>query len=69
MNNYTIRKGMKKDIASVLHLIKELAIYENAENEVTNTVEQMLLDGFGKNPSFKFFIAEHKNNIIGTAIY
>ena len=43
-----IRKGVKEDLPSVLQLIKELARYENAEHEVTITLEDLENDGFAE---------------------
>tara|TARA_B100000965_G_C19311452_1_gene634749 strand:- start:253 stop:705 length:453 start_codon:yes stop_codon:yes gene_type:complete len=63
-----IRKGVKKDIPQVLNLIKELAEFENALNEVSNTVERLEEDGFGDNPVYNLFVAESENKIIGIAI-
>ena len=63
-----IRKGVKKDIPQVLNLIKELAEFENALNEVSNTVEKLEEDGFGDNPVYNLFVAESENKIIGIAI-
>lgn len=64
-----IRKGSIEDLPHVLELIKELAEYEQALEEVTNTVEQMKLDGFGVNPSFGFFVASRESHVVGIAIY
>ncbi|WP_420576130.1 GNAT family N-acetyltransferase [Ekhidna sp.] len=64
-----IRKGLKKDLPSVLDLIKELAVYEKALDQVANTVERMEEDGFGDDPVFGFIVAEENNQIIGTSIY
>lgn len=68
---YTIRKGEKKDLPAVFELIKELALYEKAPEQVTNTVAMMEEDGFGKQPVYGFFVAERADTgkIIGTAIY
>ena len=65
----TIRRGVKEDLPRVLELIKELAVYEKAGDEVTNTVEQMEIDGFGPNPIFGFFVAEENDQIIGISLY
>jgi GNAT superfamily N-acetyltransferase len=65
-----IRKGKKEDLPQVLGLIKELAEYERAPHEVTNTLEAMQEDGFGNNPIFGLIVAETTDNtIIGIAIY
>jgi GNAT superfamily N-acetyltransferase len=64
-----IREGRKDDLPRVLDLIKELADYERAPHEVTNTVEQMERDGFGQHPVYGFFVAELKSDIIGMALY
>ena len=44
----TIRKGIRKDLPSVLKLIKELADFENAKDQVTITLEDLEKDGFGE---------------------
>lgn len=66
---YTVRKGRREDLPAVLDLIKELALYERAPHEVTNTLEQMEKDGFGEEPIFGFFVAESDNAIIGLSLY
>ncbi|EPR66174.1 GNAT family N-acetyltransferase [Cyclobacterium qasimii] len=68
---YTVRKGKKEDLPAILDLIKELALYEKAPDEVTNTLEMMEKDGFGPEPVFGFFVVEkgEEKTIIGTAIY
>jgi hypothetical protein len=35
----TIRNGKKADLPRVLELVKELALFEKASHEVTNTLE------------------------------
>lgn len=64
-----IRKGIKDDLTAVLGLIQELADYENATDEVQNSVARMEEDGFGDAPIFKFFVAENEDRIVGTAIF
>lgn len=64
-----IREGKWEDLPRVLELIKELAVYERAAEEVTNTVAMMEKDGFGPNPVYGFFIAEKDNAIVGLALY
>jgi GNAT superfamily N-acetyltransferase len=69
MNSITIRDGQKTDLPRVLELIKELAEYERAPNEVINTVKMMEEDGFGSKPVFGLFVAERENEIIGISLY
>lgn len=64
-----IRKGTPADVEPALRLIKELAEYEKAPEQVINTVEQMLKDGFGEKPIFDLLVAEINDNIVGIAIY
>lgn len=65
----TIRKGQKQDLPQVLELIKELAHYEKAPHEVTNTVERMEKDGFGPNTIYGLFVAEVEEKIVGISLY
>ncbi len=67
--NATIRIGKKEDLPSVLNLVKELAEYERAAHEVTNTVELMEQDGFGPNPIYGFFVAESNETIVGISLF
>ena len=65
----TIRKGEKKDLPFILELIKELAKYENAIEEVSITLSELEKDGFGLNQHYHFLVAEKENNIIGMSFY
>ena len=65
----SIRKAKPDDMVSVHGLICELAEYEKALQEVTNTVDDMIRDGFGEPPVFHCLVAERDNKIIGMAIY
>lgn len=64
-----IREGRKEDLPKILELIKELAAYEKALDQVQNTVAQLEEDGFGPQPVYGFLVAEEENEIIGTSIY
>jgi len=64
-----VRAGTKHDLPQVLGLVKELAEYERALNEVTNTVALMERDGFGDRPLYGFFVAEEKQTILGISLY
>ena len=67
--SFTVRKGLKKDMQSVLNLIVELAIFEYEPNAVEVTVEDLLRDGFLETPKFKTFVAEENGIIIGMALF
>jgi len=64
-----IRKGVKEDLQDILNLIKELADYEGALEEVTITTEILEKDGFGQHPWYWFIVAEENNKIIGLSFY
>ena len=64
-----VRKGTPADVPAVLCLIRELASYEKAPLEVTNTEEDMLRDGFGEHPVYRMLVAELNGNVVGMAIY
>lgn len=64
-----IRKGTPEDINALHALICELAEFERALPEVTNTPEQLLKDGFGENPLYGFYVAELEARVVGIALY
>lgn len=66
----TIRKAKSEDVAAIHGLIKELAAYEKAPEQVITTEESMLRDGFGANPAYQAMVAEHsEEGIVGAAVY
>lgn len=64
-----IRSGIKADLPQVYKLIQELAEYERAPHEVTNTLAQMQEDGFGEKPVFEFLVAEENEKVVGICLY
>jgi GNAT superfamily N-acetyltransferase len=64
-----IRPGKKEDLSQVFKLVIELAEYEKAPQEVSNTLAMMEEDGFGENRIFNFFVAEEEGLIHGMALY
>ena len=64
-----IRKANREDCSSILELVKELAIYEKAPDEVTVNIEHFIESGFGANPVWWAFVAETNNTIVGFALY
>jgi GNAT superfamily N-acetyltransferase len=67
--NMTIRPGTPADIPAAFALVKELAIYEKALDQVTNTEAQMLSDGFGPQPIFGLIVAENEGQVVGISLY
>lgn len=73
--NFIIRNGLKEDAKACHELIKELAVFENAPDAVTNTLEQFTNDGFGEEPIYKLFVAEisadetEAKKVVGMALF
>ncbi len=67
--SFIVRKGQKEDMAAVLELIVELAVFEKLPNEVEITEEDLLRDGFSEHPKFDVFVAEQNENIVGAALF
>lgn len=64
-----IRRAVKEDCPRLLELVKELALYEKAPQEVTVTAEHFEESGFGSNPVWWAFVAEENGVIQGFALY
>ena len=65
----TIRTAIKADCSRLLELIKELAVYEKAPDEVTVSLEEFEQAGFGNNPVWRAFVAEENGIIQGFGLY
>ena len=65
----TIRRANREDCPRMLQLVQELATFERAPNEVTVTREHFEESGFGPNPVYWAFVAEHDGFIAGFALY
>ncbi len=63
-----IRNANNQDMAQILDLIKELAVFEKEPDAVVVTVEDLQNEGFGKNPLFTCFVAELNKEIVGMAL-
>ncbi|MEO6819381.1 MAG: GNAT family N-acetyltransferase [Ginsengibacter sp.] len=64
-----IRRAEKEDCFAIMMLIKELAIYEKAPEEVTVDFGHFVESGFGPNPVWWAFVAEIENKVVAFAIY
>ena len=67
--NINIRKAVREDCSRIMELIKELAIYEKAPNEVTVSSEHFEKSGFGSRPVWWAFVVEVDKKIEGFALY
>ena len=64
-----IRPATAPDVSLILALIRGLAEYERAPEQVIATEEDLLRDGFGPNPFYFCLIAEHDDKPAGFAFY
>ena len=72
--NINIRRAVKEDCIRIMELVRELAVYEKAPNEVTVTLDHFVQSGFGENPVWWALVAssvteEGKEWIEGFALY
>jgi GNAT superfamily N-acetyltransferase len=67
--SFIIREGQEKDVQAVLYLIIELAVFEKEPDAVEITVDDLLRDGFSKEPKFKLFVAIESGLVIGIALF
>ncbi|MDR9455941.1 MAG: GNAT family N-acetyltransferase [Salegentibacter sp.] len=65
--DYIIREAKREDMPAVLELIKELAQYENAADEVEIHLDDLIKEGF-EEKHFKCFVADVKGKIEGMAL-
>ena len=64
-----IRGATKDDVALILRLVKELALYEREPDAVVATEADLLRDGFGEKPLFHVLISEWNGEPAGFAFY
>jgi len=69
MPNITIRKAQAKDVQAIHAMIKALALYEKAPDEVEVTVKELEKDGFGPSPAYRCIVAEKDDEVVGFALY
>ncbi len=67
--NIKIRRAVREDCERILELVKELAHYEKAPNEVTVTLDHFIQSGFGYKPVWWAFVAEVDGVVHGFALY
>lgn len=70
-----IRRAKREDCPKLLELVRELAVYEKAPDEVTVSLAHFEDSGFGEKPVWWAFVAEetpgkdNSKNILGFALY
>src|ERR1700722_9308630 len=68
--NINIRKAIISDCERMMELVRELAVFERAPDEVTVTMEHFIETGFGKNPVWQALVAvNEEEKIIGISLY
>ena len=60
--NIVIRRAEPHDVPRMLELVKELALFERAPEEVTVTLEHMREAGFGPDPVWTGWVAEKRSD-------
>jgi len=66
---FQIRPAHVDDVPIILQLIRDLATYERAPNEVTATKEQLVDVLFGERPSAEVLLAFERKLPVGFAVY
>ena len=66
--SFHIRPSVPADVAAMMQLIHELAVFEKAPNEVVANAETLLQSGFQEHPLFVAWVAEKDGLIVGMAL-
>ena len=69
MENSIVRRAVREDCPRLLELIRELAEYERAPQEVTVTLEHFIESGFGAQPAWWAFVATVNGRVEGFALW
>jgi len=67
--NIRVRRAVAADCPRMMELVKELAVYERAPDEVTVSPEHFRDSGFGAAPVWWAFVAEEEGVVKGFALY
>jgi GNAT superfamily N-acetyltransferase len=68
-NQFEIRPAHVEDVPVILELIRDLATYERAPDEVTATEEQLVDVLFGERPTAEVLLAFEGQSPVGFAVY
>jgi len=69
LSDFNIRPARVEDVPIVLQLIRDLATYERAPDEVTATEEQLVDVLFGEQPVAEVLLAFEAESPVGFAVY
>src|SRR5690606_14023789 len=64
-----IRPAQREDGPRMMDLIRELAEYEKASEQVTGSMEEFIDAGFGESPVWAALLAETEGQIVGMSLY
>jgi GNAT superfamily N-acetyltransferase len=67
--DFKIRPACVEDVPVILYLIRDLATYERAPDEVTATEEQLVDVLFGEKPAAEVLLAFEEGSPVGFAVY
>src|SRR5712691_7086556 len=67
--DFKIRPARVEDVPVILELIRDLATYERAPNEVTATEEQLVDVLFGERPAAEVLLAFENKTAVGFAVF
>jgi GNAT superfamily N-acetyltransferase len=68
-NDFQIRPAHIEDVPIILQLIRDLATYERAPNDVTATEEQLVDVLFGEKPAAEVLLAFEGQSPVGFAVF
>jgi GNAT superfamily N-acetyltransferase len=68
-NDFQIRPARLEDVPIILELIRDLATYERAPEEVVATEEQLIDVLFGERPVAEVLLAFEEESPVGFAVY
>src|SRR5206468_158474 len=69
IENFQIRPAHVEDVPVILQLIRDLATYERAPNDVTATEEQLVDVLFGERPAAEVLLAFEGQSPVGFAVF
>ena len=67
--DFQIRPAQVEDVPVILQLIRDLATYERASDDVTATEEQLVHVLFGERPAAEVLLAFESDSAVGFAVY